>query len=220
MSVFLNDQSATALALTLPRVGAWHADVTLLPSSEIPNGQVTLSVFDVIYVGTVLRSGSTKGLPFARIIGGGGGLGTVLPAKAYRGSNVRLPLSEILSGAGETLASSSDSATLSQRLAFWIRMEGKAGESLVYLLSTAGIPCWRVLPDGTVWVGTESWPVSKLEDFQVLSEDPHLGRYEVYAREPAVFPGEVWNSRKVSVVEHRFTSRKLTTSLWVENEDA
>ncbi len=220
MSVFLNGDAVSALALTVPRIGPWHADVSLTPNGTQPSGKVTLSVFGVEYKGAVLRSGVTKALPFARIIGGAGGLGTVLPPKTYQGTDVKLPLSEILQGVKESLSPTSDTAALAKRLPFWVRVEGTAGESLASVLSLAGIPCWRVLRDGTVWVGSESWPASGLTDVTLLERDPHLGRYDFYAEKPAVFPGETWDGHRVSVVEHRFTADSLVTSVWVEPEGA
>lgn len=217
MSVFLNDRSVSALSLTLPRIGVWHADVSLLPDDEVPAGKVTLESFGVKYQGTVLRSDRTETMPFARIVGGAGGFGTEIPAKSYRGTDVELPISEVLSAVGESLSPASDSAPLRLRLPFWVRMQVRAGQALAALLAVARVPAWRVLADGTVWLGTETWPQSKLTDFHVLAQDPHLGRHEIYAVEPSVFPGETWNGMHVSVVEHRFTQDRLVTNVWVES---
>lgn len=213
--VTLNGGAVSGLRLKHSQAGAWHADVSLLPSSDVPDGAAVLDLFGATYAGTVFRAGTSRGIPMARLVGGAGGLGTVLPPRAYQGIDAKLALSEILSAVGERLSSTSDMTALAARLPFWIRRQAAAGAALASLLAVVGIPAWRVLADGTVWAGTESWPASALVDFQMLVQDPHIGRYDIYASTPNVYPGEVWNGMQVSVVEHNLTTTHLRTSVWV-----
>lgn len=212
----LNGEGVVSLALRLPRIGVWHADITLVPSAPLPEGRVTLDAMGTKYSGTVLRAGVSCQLPVARIVGGAGGMSKAIAPRSYQGVDVRLPLTSILSAAGETLSAAADSTMLARRLPFWIQMAASAGEALGLLLRTAAVPAWRVLADGTVWVGAENWPASKLADFSILSEDLRLGVHTVFAEEPSVFPGETWADQRVSVVEHRFSRERLQTFIWTE----
>lgn len=217
MSVSLNDSGVSGLALVHSQTGLWHADVALTPGDDVPTGAVTLDVFGTTYRGTVFRADTSRTVPMARVVGGAGGFGTILPPRAYQGVDAKLCLTEILAAAGETLSSTSDMNTLAARLPFWVRKQDTAGASLAALLRIVGIPAWRALADGTIWAGTESWPASQLTEYELISEDPHLARYDIYADAPNVFPGELWGDtqQQVSVVEHRFTTSRLVTSVWV-----
>lgn len=212
--VTFNGAGVAGLALTQSQTGVWHADVALT-GTDVPTGAAEIDVLGVIFRGTVLRADTSRAIPMARVVGGAGGLGTVLAPKAYRGVDAKLVLSEILAGAGEALAATSDMTALAARLPFWTRMQAKAGEAMAALLRAVGVPAWRVLADGTIWFGTESWPATQLTDEHVLVQDPHLGRFDIQADSPVIYPGETWNGKQVSVVEHRFTSRQLVTSVWV-----
>ena len=48
---------------------------------------------------------------------------------------------------------------------------------------------WRVLIDGTVWVGFEGWPASSLPDTAPIHSEPEKGRITIASDAPAVFPG-------------------------------
>lgn len=222
MSAFvLNGEAALWGELTVPRVGVWHADVSIArPGDELAlAGPVELSVGSTTWKGTVRRSGENKGTIVTRVVGGADGLSTPIAAKAYQGVPVRIPLEEILQEAGETLAPSTDPAILGTILYNWSRSAGTAGNALAALLQVAGATTWRILPDGTLWIGTDTWAPTSLDDHVYLSASPGPGFVEVFAGDPRVFPGETFRDRKVSAVSHRFSDRKLRTRIWFEDED-
>jgi hypothetical protein len=61
---------------------------------------------------------------------------------------------------------------------------------------------WRVLLDGTVFFGVDSYPDSSLTDFELLDYLPQEGLQVISSESPTVFPGETFNSKKVSAVIH------------------
>jgi hypothetical protein len=74
---------------------------------------------------------------------------------------------------------------------------------------------WRVLADGSVWVGRETWPTSLLEEYAHIDQAPGAGSMEIVAAEPAIYPGEVFEERRVSVVTHRIDNGRVRTRiLW------
>src|SRR5436305_4497470 len=88
--------------VTLPLVGPWAADL-VIDSAAIPDGFVTLALgwdASVKLTGTIYRGGPVRGATTARVVGGAGGLGEILPAKGYHGVTLRLPLSEALAAGG------------------------------------------------------------------------------------------------------------------------
>jgi hypothetical protein len=127
---------------------------------------------------------------------------------------LRIPLVDVLTDAGELLSTSADSAILSTTFPAWSRMSTGAGTSLAALVAAAGAT-WRVLTDGTVWVGVESWPTSTMKA-DAISYMPEASRRVVATLLPTILPGQVYDGEHVSVVQHVLTSRSIRTILHVE----
>jgi hypothetical protein len=79
---------------------------------------------------------------------------------------------------------------------------------------------WRVLPDGTVYVGVESWPQSPMGSFDLYSWPPQELRATIFALDPRITPGQVWQSGQVSNVAHRVDTDKIRTTIWFMNQGA
>jgi len=205
-------------AVTLPLVGPWAADL-VIDSAQPPSGAVTLTLgwdASINLVGTIYRGGQTRGAATARVVGGAGGLGTVLPAKGYHGVTLQLPLSEALTAGGERLSEKSDRLVLSTYLPAWSRLSAPVGVAVAAMMHVVPDASWRVVPDGSVWVGNEAWLPSKLAKFTVTKDDPHHARLEIAAEVPAVYPGDTLSGRKVSCVEHRIEPRQARATIYFE----
>src|SRR4051812_47091673 len=121
----LGGAAVVEATITLPRVGAWTADL-VVEGTTSPSGKVVLAFGldnSISLVGTVVRAGLSRGAVVARVVGGAGGLDAVLAAKAYGGCSLQLPLSEVLAAAGEALSPKTDSAVLSVGLGSWARLQ-------------------------------------------------------------------------------------------------
>lgn len=203
--------------LCLPRFGAWHVDAAfggeLAPGDgatfAIDSGALTLAA-------TAKRGGLFIGTGLVRLVGGKGGLATIATAKFYQMSDVRHVLADLLSDAGETLSSTSDDATLSLELARWTTIQQETGPAISSLIQAAGDSIgWRVLPDGTVWVGPETWPDSGL-DYRLITDHPNEGRRVVGLDAPTLLPGTTIGGARVSYVEHKIDASKVRTTFWIE----
>jgi hypothetical protein len=211
----VNGLPALEAAITIPRLGVPSFDLSL--AGEGPaSGPIEVELGELVWKGTVRRSGMARGITTLRAVGGAGGLTRVLEPRSYQGAPVRIPLTDIARDAGETLSAACDPAPLGIVLPKWSRFQQSASFALAALLSQAGSPAWRVLADGAIWVGAETWPETKLEDATIVGESPHRGSLDLFAPTPAVFPGETFEGRRVSVVEHRVSDRRLVTRLWLE----
>lgn len=217
---YLTLQGAPVLrgTVTLPLIGPWTADL-VIDSAAIPDGFVTLALgwdATVRLVGTIYRGGPTRGATTARVVGGAGGLGTILPAKGYHGVTLRLPLSEALAAGGERLSEKADTLVLATYLPAWSRFSAPVGIAVAALMHAAPGASWRMAPDGAVWVGNETWLPSRLGKYAVTKDDPHNARLEIAAEVPAIYPGETLNGRKVSCVEHRVEPRQARATIYFE----
>jgi len=74
-----------------------------------------------------------------------------------------------------------------------------------YLGTTAQPPPvevnWRILSDGTTWIGTETWPDCP-SDFRSITTDGANAAQVVGTDGPAVWPGTLLGGRKVDFVTH------------------
>jgi hypothetical protein len=214
MLVSCNDIRVNSGEIAMPRIGTWVADFAL--DGAPPTGACTISVADgaVVFRGTVVRTNSFRERHSVLVVGGAGGLSGYVPHKHHRAVPVETPIGAILADAGETLSSTSDAATLRTRLAAWSRRAGTGGDALTTLLDDVGA-AWRVLDDGTVWVGAETWPAATVA-MQVTSDGGTQDSAEVATDLPVLRPGTTVGGRKVSTVIHRFDPNRVRTKLLYE----
>lgn len=221
-SVTLNGAAVLEGAMRLPRVGRWWADLVVdTPHASDVTGPCALSLFGVSFQGASFRLLTYRLVTTVRLVGGMNGLGQSLAPKAYQNVPLQLPLRELLSACGENLSPATDSNVRGALLPFWSRERGPAGQALQALLGAVPGNSWRFLPDGSLWIGPETWPAS-LFAASVLHHKPQLGEAEVAGYVPNVFPGEFFSvptsaaSGNVGAVLHRFDATKLRTWLYFE----
>lgn len=218
MHVLLNDKPVVSATIDLPLTGTWSARCSVDGSDEL-SGTATLTMADgqVSFSGTVLRSGVVNGRVQVQVAGGAGRLTEVLPGKAYKGVPASVVVGDILDSVGETLSTSSDAALLALFLAYWIRRQGKAKDQLRELLDHIGA-VRRALPDGTTWIGTETWPETELAEWVVIEERPDQRRLVIASDLPIVYPGETFEGQRIAAVRHMLDGAKLRTELQFEAE--
>jgi hypothetical protein len=211
----LNSQRILSGTLHMPRAGAWHGDFEL-DAQERLTGAANVDFDGLRFTGTVVRGDVVAGRGAARIVGGRGGLSKDVPALSYRNVQARMVIADLLSAVGEELASSSDEVLLSAQLDHWTRPQGAAGSALSKVVDTIG-GVWRVLADGTVWVGAESYPEQSVAH-QPLDPDPLQGAFAMAPVSPSLRPGVTFEGTRVSRVEHQIDGGKLRTIYWAEEE--
>jgi hypothetical protein len=204
--VTANGQDVIETWFRPPRTGAWHADILVDDPDQII-GQVTLVIDGgaLTLVGTAMRTGVFVDTGRLRVVAGAGGLGTSATPKHYNGTSVRIVLGDLLEIAGETLSSTADSSILDAALDAWTTTANPVGTLISQLLAAAapGVS-WRMLPDGTLWVGKENWSDSGLDPatYQILSNPAEENSMYVGVDAPILLPGTTFEGQKVSFVEH------------------
>lgn len=194
----LNGERVLSCEINRPLEGAWHA-VVEVDSATIPSGLVTLAVEGgLTLTGTVIRAGEVHGTTTVRIVGGAGNLSKHLPARAYRGTTVRVVASDTLSSAGERLATAADSAAAGRALATWTRSSGSCSAALSELLRPLGA-VWRTLADGSVWIGVPTFP-SRSYSFELLDEDPVDRSIVLVSDDPTLDANATIDGRKLTYV--------------------
>jgi len=199
----------------LPRIGIWSADVDLPAPASAPSGAASIALGSLTFVGTFARAGfDGRGRLRAWVVGGAAGLGKTLAPKSYLGVPLRIPLQDVLTDAGEKLSPAADAATLAFQVPAWSRMRAVASASLAAIAAVTGAS-WRVLSDGTVWVGPESWLKSDMVA-SAISFEPEARRRTVASLTPKILPGQVFEGERVVFVQHLIDSDGLRTVLHLE----
>jgi hypothetical protein len=209
--------------LHIPGRRAWWAWLEL-DTDTAPSGQVTIAAAGGLsLVGTVQQpTGVFLDAAHVRIVGGAGGLSKTISPAAYENALLGDPLRSILNAVGERLAASSSSAALSVLLRKWTLTATTASRAIDELCFAASSATgqqigWRVLADGTVWIGSESWPAQDLaDDDDVLEQYPSEGRYVIGGTTPSLLPGvDLAGVGKVIAVDHWGTHDRVRADAWV-----
>lgn len=197
--------------ITMPRGGAWRADLDLdLDDAKKVTGDVSVIVDDMTWNGTSVEAGTFVGRTRLRVVGGKGGLGKPTKPRFYQAIPARTALADLLREGGESLASSSAVATT---LDFWTRPAATVSEGIGQLVDELGAT-WRMLDDGTIWVGTESWPTAKVDGVIITASVPSEGRIDFASATPSLRPGTTFNGQHVDEVEIHLSAGDVHTKAW------
>lgn len=215
MSATVNGVDLLSLHVTMPSSGAWVADLEA-DADELAAGVTLDDGEGNRFVGRVLRAGAVSGRLGARIVPGKGGiagLAKTLEARHFRAVPLRSVLADILAQTGEQLSSSSQPAVLGKQLPFWSIPGGpdsSPGAALRMLTKAAGAT-WRMLADGTVWVGVDSYPKAPEFEREELDRDDVLGTVVLAVEAFALRPCVTLDGRRVLSVEHRIDGGEVRT---------
>lgn len=202
--------------------GAWWAPLRL-DASTAPIGKVTLAANGGLSLsGFVVTGGVAYDVAHVQVVGGAGGLGKTLTPAAYQNAQLRDPLGAIMNTSGESLSSKIDSSILAVQLPTWTIVASKAARGIDELCGAASQALgqaitWRVLSDGTIWLGSESWPSQQIPSgSDVLDSFPGEGRFVIGADTPWLLPGVALTGvGNVGAVDHFFDSHEVRSWAWL-----
>lgn len=208
--------------IQLPRVGAWIADLALDTEDTGPFlGAVTITApaGDLELRGWAMRPRLVEGHVEVRIVGGRGGLAKNVTPRHYRNVTLQLALSDALGEGLETLSTSVAASIREQLLPAWTRRAQTVGGAIAMLAGFAGAG-WRVLPDGTVWVGTETWSDVDVDHDLLVETQEDLVEIASDTIPASLVPGTTFRGARVSVVEHVIESQRVRTVVTFERAGA
>jgi hypothetical protein len=226
-----NGERLISCEIKMPRIGAWEATFEVDLSAEnteeafaaddLGRVGVTLEHAGASFVGTVLRSGVQGDKLTGKLVGGRGGLTKELSSKNYQtplGVKVDTLLGDILRESGEVLSETVEQAVRDRKLQRWSRASGTAKEALTRLATALDLS-WRVLRDGTVWLGTDAYPTIAPDHIVVDEDDNRSGTQALASLSEdasgplTIDPGVTFNGRKVQQVIHRLDRRRFRTEV-------
>ena len=216
----LNDRAVVKGTVTIPRFGAWTADLSV-DNDEDFEDPLTLEIGDGLeMVCAVDRQEVIFGKMEIRIVGGAGGLKTILTPKHYTGPTIREVLTDIVQEAGETISSEAEASVLDVPLEHWTTTPIPAGRMITELVKHAAAgTVWRIRPDGAIWMGVDAFDDAELDDIIDESRDGADGSIELATDFPSLQPGVSIEEREVDYVEHVIKAEKIRTFVWLRDED-
>ncbi|HQY59797.1 MAG TPA: hypothetical protein PK141_00550 [Polyangiaceae bacterium] len=152
MSATLNSILATSARAFIPAWGCWWVEIDL-DGEHTLSGAVTVVIADLTLQGTILSGGPENGRSHFRVVGGKGGWGRPIPAKAYAndaGVKASTVLLDAADACGETILASTLPTT--RPGPSWVRPEGRA-RNVLELLAPKG---WYVGEDGITRIGART----------------------------------------------------------------
>lgn len=169
-----NGARIVTLSLSLPLYGTWEADVTLADPAPL-TAPVALTLGNLSLVGAVYRQGPFGGVQYARLVGGGGGWRSTLPAQAY-GNPGGVLLSTVLRDAAAAVGEqvnvpSTVDAVIGQ---FFTREKAPASR----VLGQLGGPLWWVDAAGVTQI-TARPAATITTPFTVEAFDPGCGELTI-----------------------------------------
>lgn len=206
--------------LALPRIGVWTARAEIDADAALAVGaDVTIALArdkggaPTRFAGRVVECVAWQGRARVIIAGGRASLADKLAPRLASRSYVAAPhpvpvlevVRDILADAGEALAAGAETALAGLVVSRWLRAAGTGAEALREL--SAGRFAWRVLGDGTVWAGVETWPTAAPVATAGLYETRDDGftlTSETAPESADIVPGTVVLGRQIVEVRYTF----------------
>lgn len=217
MTISVNGATVLDGSFTMPRIGAWTA-VVQVDATEPPADRVVVASYDGAFslVGTVLHGDTYSDTTHVRLVGGAGGMQKPVAARGYQSIPARIVVADILSEVGETLSPTAEG--LDVILPHYARRATTADRALQQVLSLLGVS-WRILGDGTVWTGTDTFREATQENAVVLDQNEGEQWIELGVDTPALLPATTFEGKKVQAVVHRIVGAGVRTRLMFGETD-
>jgi len=207
-------------SIVMPRTGAWTADLHLVGSVNLA-GTVVVRAGERALAGTVVKSKVHEGRAKMRLVAGAGGLGKTARPKHYVDPTLGHVLQDLCRDGGERLSADSEAAALRHSLGAWTTTAATVGQMIAAAVGRYPGGVWRHAPDGTIWVGRETWPDSGFDDdtLRELDEDVEAGSRLYGLDQPTLLPGTVVDGVRADTVEHLIEETTIRTRVWEARAD-
>lgn len=204
--------------VTLPRRGAWSAELEVGTDEDVPAGSLVLTAGELRLTGRVLSAAAFGGRARVQLVAGALDAGRWLDPAGWgrEGLTFRTPWEATVQAAGGTVSSRTDPALLGRFLPAWYRRRARALWCLDLLAQAAGAT-WRCDDDGAVLLVADSWPeVALPADAEPESVDAE--HVEVSLTDPlgALRPGTTVLGRRVVGVQYALTGEDCRALLAFE----
>lgn len=204
------DVSVVSASIDMPIHGAWKASMELDGDSPAIGDACTIIAPDSQWSGTVIWSQSEWNRVKVVVVGGKGKLSEECEPQQFKEADVKLLVKDTLGA--ETISSSSDASILGKSFPWWVRYATPRTTALDSIVSAADAN-WRVLDDGSVWVGVDSFPAVSTIAWELSDAHQKITMATDY---PTIRPGITLNTRKIVHVSHVFGASIRTIATYTK----
>lgn len=202
--------------IAMPRIGAWHAELEVVTDDDLA-GRVSIDIAGALTLsGTVSGAGRYQGRHRVRVVAGADGLRTLAKPRHYVDPSIRTPLTDLTRAVGETLSPTIASRLLDRRLTDWTVLSGSTGSQVAAIVERA-MPdgtAWRMLPDGSLWLGAETWPALDV-DAREFGRDSRDKRIDVGLDAPLLLAGATLGGERIDYAYQRIEPSRVWAQVWV-----
>lgn len=222
-TVTVNGQLAAGVVITEVRRGRWTASVSV-PDFEPPaDGVLRLKVADEReWVGRA-QPGASEVAFDTYVATVRGGLGDVaLPAtpRHYRFATVGAVLADLAADAGESLDPGIAPTLLGTSLMSHTVTSNAVSVNLTALLARVSSKAvWRITPEGLLWAGEDTFD-EYAGTPEIILRSPLEMAMRVWAVPDLPRPGQLFDGRKLGVVEHRVDETGISSTVYFEQLDS
>jgi hypothetical protein len=195
----------------MPKSGAWLANDVLVDTPDTFNigDSVTMNFINTTFKGTILDTGVFRGFQRCTIIGGSGKLPNYLESASYNSVPLGQIVRDIARKTDHQVSTTADQDVLNTNLVGWNILKMQASLALEKVLQiTKSI--WRILPDGTLWVGPEKYFPLKPDDFLVIDKFPEEARWSIYNEDKVIEPLTSLSGNNIQQVEYYINNGDLS----------
>jgi len=204
--------------LLQPQVGNWSINIAAMAGDDAvlfdPTGTVTVQWSGSTLQGHVERAAPDRGIWQGLIVGGKGGLNKtgLITAQHYYQTPAMNIVKATLALVGESLAT--DSTGLSTVINY-PRRAVSASRCLDELCDVLGL-IWRVKLDGTIWLGTYTWPTAKATFVYQRSSNENDAKLMPDVEQPLLEPGTtiVLDSSAAATTEEK-SAQKIGVAMYM-----
>lgn len=211
----VNEKPIVECHLIIPKIGAWMANDVLVDSDDSFNvgDSVTMNFLDTTFKGTILDTGIYRGFQRCTIIGGSGKLPDYLESASYNSVPLGQVVRDIARKTDHQVSTKADQNVMNSNLAGWTILKMQASLALEKALQVTD-SIWRILPDGTLWVGGESYTPLNPDDFTIIERFPEEARWNVYNEEYLIQPLTSFLGNEIQQVEYFINNNDLTMYIY------
>ena len=237
VSALTNSQSVQTIQrydFLFPLVGNWSALLYMAGNDVLPDGAVNIQLGLATLRGYVTRAGDDRGQYVGIVVGGRAtttkqGIDKPVTAQHYYQTPASAVLSATLAQIGESLAPTSTGLST---LIDYPRRAVTCDRVLDDIADMLGL-VWRVLPDGSVWFGSYTWPASDVV-YTYLNKQPDMSLALIMptSKQKIIEPGQTvvldtsvsaskidQTPQRVSVANYYGDQRSQHCKLWLQNPD-
>lgn len=211
----INGNPIVECRLTMPKNGAWIMNDLLVDTEDTFSigDSITAKFLDTTFKGTVLDTGVFQGFQRCTVIGGTGRLPEYLESACYNSIPVGQIVRDIARKTGHQVSTTVDQDVMNANLVGWNILKMQASLALDKVLQVTN-SIWRILPDGTLWVGPEKYSTLNADNYLVIEKFPEEARWNIYNEDILLQPLTSLSGNNIQQVDYYISGKELSIFIY------